>query len=78
MKVYIIQWGYNSTDGGGPELDSIWTHKESARKHLHNEASGDHLRKENENYWTNGDKWMTMCEVNVDNPDLYGDPDEDR
>lgn len=73
MKLYIIQWGYHSCLDGGSELDSIWTNKIWGRKYLRDKATGRHLKKKrgDGDYYTNGDYWISMSEVNSDSEYMY-------
>lgn len=71
-KVYIIQWGYNSSNDGGQELDSIWSTKEKAKKCF------DKISKQKkcnfiktENYASDGDYWVSITEINLDNEDMF-------
>lgn len=43
-KVYVVQWGYYSSNDGGQEWDSIWTSEEGAKKRIRDEAGSRHIK----------------------------------
>lgn len=73
MILYIVQWGYHSSNDGGSELDSIWTQYDKAIKYILDEVTGRHLEKKNAEYWTDGDYWISLSKVNSDTRSMYGE-----
>lgn len=72
MKLYMIIWGFYSSNEGGYEWDSIWTSKEAALKALNKTVDRKKLDKDpKRDVYTNGDYWVGISEIMADTDSPY-------
>jgi hypothetical protein len=79
MKIYLINWGFYSSNDGGHEMTAIYSTYEKALKHIQIETHNFEDLKQKKNKktgkltdcWTDGDYWVSIDMGYMDSPILY-------
>lgn len=86
-KVYGVYWGFYGRMDDGPQLESLWSTEELAKKEMMKEVEKQKLEpysvvfnkpNASSNCFTNGSYYIAVDSLCIDTTSIYGDPDEEQ